>query len=67
VSGRIMAAATLLAVVISSVAPAQAQTRRPGGDEAKCNQLGSVAACVKCAISRGFPPSRYEPYCGVKK
>jgi len=63
---RIVAAATL-AVTVLFMNSALAQARRAGGDDVKCNQLGSVAACVKCAKSRGFPPSRYEPYCGVKK
>jgi hypothetical protein len=46
---------------------ALAQSRRPGANDTECNQLGSAAACVKCAISRGFKPQQYEPYCWVKK
>jgi hypothetical protein len=59
--------AAAAALVLSLMGTTLAQTRRPGGSDVKCNQLGSVAACVKCAIGRGFPPSQYEPYCGVKK
>jgi hypothetical protein len=33
---------------------------------AKCNTLSTVAACTKCAETRGFRPERARQYCGAQ-
>jgi hypothetical protein len=59
---------TMLALVLAVafagwVATAYAQMGRTY--KGACNSL-PPKQCVQCAKSRGFPPERYKPYCGVR-
>jgi hypothetical protein len=57
-------AVTALLAVVMAIAPAYAaESKKKAAQQVKyCNEL-PYNECVKCAISRGYSPSQYGPYC----
>lgn len=52
-----------LAVIAVFIAPAYAAKSKKAIPQVKyCNEL-PYAQCVQCAISRGYTPKQYGPYC----
>lgn len=67
-SALVLAVTTLIATAIS-IAPAQAaeKDKKKAVPQVKyCNEL-PYNQCVQCAISRGYPPSQYGPYCSNRR
>ena len=60
-------AATIFVGAAISNAPAHAATTKKSAQQVKyCNEL-PYDQCVKCAISRGYSPKQYGPYCSNRR
>lgn len=63
----LLAATAFMAMAIS-IAPAYAaKEKKKAVPQVKyCNEL-PYKQCVQCAISRGYQPSQYGPYCSNRR
>ena len=59
---------TVLMAIAMSIAPVYAakSKKKTVRQVTYCNEL-PYKQCVKCAIARGYPPSRYGSYCATRR
>lgn len=64
--GLVVAALMATAMSIAPAYAAEKDKKKAVPQVKYCNEL-PYNQCVQCAISRGYPPSQYGPYCSNRR